>query len=101
MRPLQAVAAQGMLLDGYEMQPARIAAIGLESPPGLQEVESQAESGLDDGEVAAPAPSRRQVIALNEDMAGLRRSAIGRMVDIAKHIRVRYSLPIKDQLGFG
>ncbi len=72
-----------MLLYGDEVQaPAalRVVAPGL---PGGEEVEPEAEAGFEDDETVAVAPARRQVVAAEEDVARLRRPAVGGVIDVA------------------
>jgi hypothetical protein len=54
--------------------------------PGLQrgeEIEAEAEAGLEDDEAGAVAPALRQAVAGEEDMAGLGQAAGAGVVDVA------------------
>jgi hypothetical protein len=78
--------AERMLLDCYVMELARLAAKSL---PGGEEVEAEAEAGLEDDEALAAGPARGQCVALEEDVRGLRRAAGCAVVDVVEGRGVR------------
>ena len=58
------------------------------SPPcgeGGEEIEPGAEAGFQHRENGLPLPGRRQVVAVQENLPGLVRSAVGRVVNIVKN----------------
>ena len=75
MKRPEVLQGERMLLDRYEVQPA--AALGIAPPrlPGGEEVEAEAEAGLEDDEALAPRPALRQAVAPEEHVLGLRRAA--------------------------
>src|SRR4051812_30965411 len=83
----QVLQAKGMLLDRNEMQPP--AARGILPPrlPGGEEIEAEAEAGLDDGEALAPGPALRQAVAGEEDVARLCQAAAGAVIDVGERRR--------------
>ncbi len=62
---------EGMALDRDEMQPRGSLRVGAERVPRGEEVEPEAEAGLEDGERVTPAPAPRQAVPREEDVAGL------------------------------
>jgi hypothetical protein len=57
----QVGALEGILLDGHEVQPRRAPRIGAPGIPGGEEIQPDAEAGLEDDERIAIAPALRQV----------------------------------------
>src|SRR5688572_5700363 len=66
--------------------------------PGDEEVEAEAEAGLEDDEAAASGPALRQLVPLQEDVAALAGAARGAVVDVVERRRVRRAV---DELEFG
>src|SRR2546428_7837314 len=76
-----------MLFQRDEVQPA--AARGV-APPGLaggEEIEAEAEGGLEDHEALAAGPALRQAIAGEEHVPGLRRPPGGAVIHVAELLR--------------
>ena len=82
-----------MLFDRHVMQPAAARRIGAPGFPGGEEVEAEAEAGLEDDEALAPGPARGQRVALEEDVRGLRGAASCAVVDVVEGRGVRRAFP--------
>jgi len=78
-----------MLFDRYIVKLARLAA---ESLPRGEEVETQAEAGLEDDEALAPGLAPLDFVALQKNEAGLRGAAGLAVIDVAEGLRVRRAL---------
>jgi hypothetical protein len=72
-----------MLFDGDVVQPRTAIRIPAPGAPGDQEIEAEAEPGLEDDEALAPGPARGQGAAVQENVLGLRRPAGGAVIDVA------------------
>jgi hypothetical protein len=77
-----------MLFHGDEMQPPATRWIAPPRLPGREEVEAEAEAGLEDDEALAPRPALRQAVAPEKHMLGLRRAARRAVIDVAERRRV-------------
>src|SRR5437868_10943928 len=83
---------EGMLLHRNEVQLAAALRVAAPRLPGDEEIQADAEAGLEDGEALAAAPALGQAVAGDEHVARLRRAAFGAVVDVAERLRVRRSL---------
>src|SRR5438045_6923378 len=54
-----------------------------------EEIEAEAEAGLEDDEALAVLPALRQAVALQEDVFRLRRAAGGAVIHVAEGLRIR------------
>ena len=84
MHLLQVIEAERMLFHRNVVQAS--ATRSSRSAPGLQcgeEIYSQPETGFEDDEARVFGPARGQIVAGQEDMAGLFQAALAGMVDIA------------------
>ena len=77
-------AREGMLFDRDEVQMPAAGGIGLPGLPCHQEIQPNAETGFDDGEHVSTGPSRRQVIAVQENMLRLAGPGIPVVIDVAE-----------------
>src|SRR6185295_9138833 len=77
-----------VLLNGYEIEPPRTRGRSPPCIPGREEVEAQAEAQLQDREAALTRPARGQAVATEKHVAGLARSGIGAVIDVAVFGRV-------------
>jgi hypothetical protein len=96
MRALQIGRKGGMFLDCDVMQPRRGFGIGQQSMRRAKEVEPETEAGLENRERLAPAPTLGQIIAGEEYVPRLFRSALGCVVDVVVRCRTRYAALIED-----
>ena len=83
VRELQVRLRERMLLDRDVVQARAALRIAPPRLPGGEEVESEAETGLEDDEALAPGPARREGVAAEEYIARLRRPASRAVVDVA------------------
>ena len=67
----QVARLQRVAFHRNEMQPARSSRVVAPGLPGRQEVDTQPEAGLDDHELRASSPARRQIVAAQEHVPGL------------------------------
>ncbi len=88
-RAPQVCEPQRMLLDRDEAQPLAALRIGAPGRPGGEEVVAQPEARLQHGERVACLPARRQVVAGQEHVRGLRERAVGSVVAIVETRRSR------------
>ena len=80
---LQVGATDRMLVHGDVVEPLAAPRIVPPRLPRRQEIDAQPETRLDDGERPAPRPSRRKIVASQEDLAGLGEPALGAVIDVA------------------
>src|SRR4051812_10774950 len=73
-----------MLFHRDEMEPSAPRRIAAPCIPRDQEVEAEAEAGLEDDEALALRPALRQAVALQEHVLGLRRAARGAVIDVVE-----------------
>ena len=78
-----------MLFNRYVVQPRAAPRIAPPGLPGGEEIDAEAEAGLEDDEALAAAPARGQCVALEEDVRGLRRAAGCAVVDVVEGRGVR------------
>ena len=78
-----------MLLDRYVVQPAAALRIAPPRLPGGEEVEAEAEAGLEDDEALAARPACGERIALQEDVLGLLEPARCAVVDVVEGRGIR------------
>src|SRR3954463_7268966 len=78
-----------MLLDCYVVKLPRLTA---ECPPGGQEIQAEAEAGLEDDEALAAGPALLDRVALQEDKASLLGAASLAVVHVAEGLGVRRAL---------
>src|SRR5207302_4244571 len=78
-----------MLLHRDEMELAAARRVAPPRLPGGEEIEAEAEAGLEDHEALATGPALGQAIAGEEDVPGLLRSAGGAVVNVAEFPRPR------------
>jgi hypothetical protein len=93
--------AEGVLFDGDEMQTPAARRVILPSRPGGEEVEAEAEAGLDDDEALAPLPAGRQAVAGEEDVPCLPEAAGGGVVDVAVGLGIRRAVRGEGEGGWG
>ena len=89
MGELQVGQGEGVLLERHEVQAPAARRV---APPRLErdeEVEAQAEAGLDDDEALAPCPALRQRIAAEEHMALLLDAAVRVVIAVAVDLGIR------------
>src|SRR5207237_10737451 len=79
---------QRVALHRDAMQQAAAVRVILPGAPGDQEVETEAESRLEDDVALAPRPARREFVPRQEYMLRLRRPAIRAVVDVAVGRRI-------------
>ncbi|OWW21085.1 hypothetical protein AYR66_17990 [Noviherbaspirillum denitrificans] len=72
-----------MLFDGEVMQLVAAPRIVAPCLPGSEEIQAEAETGLDDREAFPAAPAFRQPVPAQENMARLFQAAVIRVVDVA------------------
>ncbi len=100
MKRPEVLQGKRMLLDRDEMQSAAARGVAAPRLPGGEEVQAEAESGLEDDEALAPGPARRKVVAGEEYMPRLRVPAAGAVVDVAERLRVGDAF-LKSEAGGG
>ena len=83
-RRLEVGAREGCELHRDEVQAARPARVRAPRVPCREEIEPDAEAGLDDDVAIASLPARRKAVAREEDVARLRKAARRRVVDVAE-----------------
>src|SRR5437762_14347421 len=66
------------------MQPAAARRVAPPGLPGGEEIETEAEAGLEDHEALAAGPALRQAIAGEEHVPGLRRPPGGAVIHVAE-----------------
>src|SRR5436853_1270024 len=76
-----------MLFHRDEVQPAAARRVAPPGLPGGEEIEAEAEAGLEDHEALAAAPALRQAIAGEEDVPGLLRPPGGAVIHVAELLR--------------
>src|SRR2546422_9303631 len=69
------------------MQPAAARRVAPPGLPGGEEIEAEAEAGLEDHEALAAGPALRQAIAGEEHVPGLRRPPGGAVIHVAELLR--------------
>ncbi len=95
----QIVAAEGVFLHGQVVEAVGPPGIGLPGGPGGEEVESGAEAVFQDDEAGPAGPAPWQPVAGQEDMAGLSRSAVGGVIDIAVILGPGHAVGREGQAG--
>src|SRR5258706_12663451 len=63
--------------------------------PCREKIKPCSEPGLDDGETAGLAPASRQIVAVQENMPGLREGALGRRIDVVERRGVKRAVSIE------
>src|SRR5437016_686303 len=76
-----------MLFQRDEVQPAATRRVAPPGLPGGEEIEAEAEAGLEDHEALAAGPALRQAIAGEEHVPGLRRPPGGAVIHVAELLR--------------
>src|SRR5256712_7946779 len=76
-----------MLFQRDEVQPGATRGVAPPGLPGGEEVEAEAEAGLEDHEALAAGPALRQAIAGEEHVPGLRRPPGGAVIHVAELLR--------------
>ena len=84
MQPGQIVEREGVLFNRHEIQGVRAGGIIAPGLPGGEEVQPQAEAGLDDDPALPASPAFRQIVAAKKDVAGLPEAAGAGVVDIVE-----------------
>src|SRR5713226_7323057 len=87
-----------MLLDRDVVQARRARGVAPPRLPGGEEIQAEAEAGLEDHEALSPGPALWEVISLQKDMPGLSGAAGGAVVDVAECLRIGNAL-LKSQPG--
>src|ERR1700704_5889413 len=88
-----------MLFDRHKMQPPAAARVAPPSLPGGEEVEAEAEAGLEDDEALAAGPPLGKLVTLQEDMPGLLEAPGGAVVDVAECFGIWNSVPERQAGG--
>ncbi len=88
MQDLQVVQRERMLLDRDVVQARRARGVAPPRLPGGEEIEAEAEAGLEDDEALSAGPALRQTVALQKDVLRLPRAAGGAVVDVAERLRI-------------
>src|SRR5882724_12465005 len=73
-----------MLFQRDEVQPAATRRVAPPGLPGGEEIEAEAEAGLEDHEALAAGPALRQAVAGEEDVPGLSRPPGGAVIHVAE-----------------
>src|SRR5882672_3057687 len=82
-----------MLFNRNKMETPAARGIAAPRLPGGEEVEAEAEAGLEDDEALAPAPPGRELISIQENEASLFQPSGGAVVDVAERLRVGNAVP--------
>ena len=77
-----------MLFNGNEMQSPAAPRIAAPRLPRREEIDAEAEAGLEDDEGLASAPALREGVSLQENMIRLCRAAGGAVIEVAESFRV-------------
>src|SRR5712691_9566342 len=87
MKSSQILERERMPLHRDEMQLAAARRVAPPRQPGGEEIEAEAEAGLEDHEALAAGPALRQAIAGEEDVPGLRRPPGSAVIHVAELLR--------------
>ena len=92
---------EGMLFGRDVVQAFGGVARAHERRPGGKKIQSQPEAGLDDGDarVSTGAPALRQAVAFEKDMARLRQSAAGAVINVVQRRAEKFALLVVIEAG--
>lgn len=81
------------------MQAPAALRVGLPGLPDGEEVEAETKTGFEDDEAILVLPAQRYLVAIEKDMARLRRAAVGRVIDVVEACRVRLADRVECKSG--